>query len=226
MKIHRWSTTWSLGLTLIVWSATSSLAIHQGPFPGGVPGSGYGCDNPCNTGDKNYVVHAEINTYTMKNSGHVHNPQPLSPDGQDIAYQTRTFVGQSELSSPFCLNGYNGTTGPLGPCLSVNPGETLMFKMINKMNNGMNTTFQQVPADQNEFFKFIDSIPAGALPGLRAKKASDLKVLNQEDLPGVRVSFDDTNLHLHGLHVTPHMFYPQGTPDPEADWITITVSSR
>lgn len=39
-----------------------------------------------------------------------------------------------------------------------------------------------------------------------------------ENLPK---NFNWTNLHLHGLEIDPHLFEPQGTSDPKADYITI-----
>ena len=208
--------------SLLLGSARAASFFGDGPFPAGIPGSGYGCDLPCNTGDKNYVIHAKIATYNLANSGLVDNPQKLSPNSNDIAYKTRTFVGDADLSDPFCQGDDDGSNGVLGPCLSVNPGEIMNIKIINNFGNGM-SKFGQRPADENEFFSFIDSIPVGALPGPRAANAGELNILNEEDMPGVHVSFDDTNLHLHGLHVVPHMFYPQGTNNQDADWITITV---
>ncbi|GKY96574.1 hypothetical protein MPSEU_000617000 [Mayamaea pseudoterrestris] len=225
MKCFATSALPSILSSLLLVGSTLADSSTFGPFPNGVPGSGYGCENKCNSGDKNYVIYAKIRTYNMVNSGQVDTPQSLSPDGNDIAYMTRTFIGKPSASSPFCQNGYDGTTGPLGPCLSVNPGETMNVKIINKMDDGVDT-FSQVPADASQFFSFIDSIPEGALPGLRASSPADLNVLNEEDMPGVHVSFDDTNLHVHGLHVVPHMFYPMGTNNPDADWITITPKSE
>jgi hypothetical protein len=204
---------------------SSALAINPGPFPLGPEGSGYGCDRACNAGDKNYVIKAKIETYNMKNSGKVTLPQKLSPDGNDIAIKTRTFVGDSSRSDPFCQNGYNGTSGVLAPCLTVNPGETINILVVNEIGNGM-AEFNQVPADRKQFFGLIDSIPAGILPGPRAASFEDLNIVSEENMPGLDVSFDTTNIHLHGLHIIPHMFYPLGTADPDADWITIMVRRR
>ena len=58
----------------------------------------------------------------------------------------------------------------------------------------------------------------GPLPASPA----DMYITNEQDLPGWDVTYDDVNLHFHGMQVVPHMFYPQGTGDAKADWITIT----
>lgn len=166
------------------------------------------------------MIRAKIDTYNVKNSGKVTLPQNLSPNGKDIAIKTRTFVGDTKLSDPFCQNGYNGTTGHLGPCLIVNRGEKMMIKIINEIGDGM-AEFKQVPADREQFFDYVSKI--SPLPGPKPQSPKDLKIVNEEDMPGLGVSFDTVNLHTHRLHVTPHMFYPMGTADPDADWITITV---
>jgi hypothetical protein len=105
------------------------LARVVGPFPDGIPGSGYGCDRVCNDADVNYVIRASLETYMVPNT----RSTTLSSDGkQDVSMFT--FTGIANESSPFCRND-DGTTGPLGPCLTVNPGHSLKIKVINDMNN-------------------------------------------------------------------------------------------
>lgn len=41
------------------------------------------------------------------------------------------------------------------------------------------------------------------------------------DSQNVPKNYNWTNLHLHGLEIDPHLFEPQGTSDPKADYITI-----
>jgi FtsP/CotA-like multicopper oxidase with cupredoxin domain len=48
-----------------------------------------------------------------------------------------------------------------------------------------------------------------------------MKTPSIQDLTGWDATFDDTNIHFHGMQVSPHLFYPLGTRNPEADWITI-----
>ncbi|MEJ8573986.1 multicopper oxidase family protein [Microbaculum marinum] len=43
-------------------------------------------------------------------------------------------------------------------------------------------------------------------------------VIDEENVPK---NFNWTNLHLHGLEIDPHLFEPQGTSNPAADYITI-----
>ena len=42
----------------------------------------------------------------------------------------------------------------------------------------------------------------------------NMYVTNKQDMPGWDVSFDDVNIHFHGMQIVPHLFYPQGTANP------------
>jgi hypothetical protein len=47
----------------------------------------------------------------------------------------------------------------------------------------------------------------------------------EANVPGLEYGgFDNFNLHLHGWETQPHMFYPLGTSDPKAPWISIEPS--
>lgn len=48
--------------------------------------------------------------------------------------------------------------------------------------------------------------------------AIDKFIVDWENVPK---NYNWTNLHLHGLEIDPHLFYPQGTSNPKADYITI-----
>lgn len=181
-------------LTGAFFSAVNSNAAVVGPFPNGVPGSGYGCDNPCDGGDVNYVIRASIETYTIAGSG---KNELFGSNGEDIQTRVRTFTGEG---SPFCLDD-DGTTGPLAPCLAVNPGQTLKVKLINEMDSGMET-FNQSMSGLAEYWNSFEGV---------------------EDLG--QVTNDFTNLHLHGVQVYPHLFYPEGTGDPSAPWIETIPAS-
>ena len=106
----------------------------KGPYPHGVPGSGYGCSNQCSSGaDVHYVVKAKMEKYTIPGS------KNMFKDGRkdDFQVHTRTFVGVDDESSPFCDNAFDGTDGPLGPCLRVNPGQRITIKIENEIDHGM-----------------------------------------------------------------------------------------
>ena len=179
-------------LVLSWFTALASAASIIGPFPDGVPGSGYGCDSACDSGDVHYTIEALLDTYSVPGSEN----STLSKTGNPISMFTRTFVGVTSQSSPFCDGGYNGSTGPLGPCLQVNPGQRMTIKIINNMKDGMNLLMEK-KVELAEFYQFA-SLPIGWL-GPLPPSPNDFKILNYEDLPGWDASFDDVNLHLHGM---------------------------
>jgi len=240
-----------------------------------IPGSGYGCDLPCNTADVNYVLEATIDTYKVPGSrrmgdmafevdgGGLHETPAEnenssvvnlvwgpgsrpSTNHSDFYVRSRVFVdGGSE--SPHCF-GDNGTSGILGPCLQVSPGQSLMIKLVNKMADGMKTLEEHLPSTaewyaakyffsptqdgpEHEFMQTL--IPKGDVHTGKWPKSKDGDVRldsNVQNLPGWQTGedahgnhygFDVVNLHLHGMNVQPHLFHPQGTLDPDADWISV-----
>lgn len=110
------------------------------PFADGVSGSGYGCDRTCDGGDVNYVIRASLETYEIKGTGKA----GFETEGIDVSAFTRTFTGIADKSSPFCNGGDDGTTGPLGPCMTVNPGQKLYIRIVNDMDDGMERLKQQM----------------------------------------------------------------------------------
>ena len=114
--------------------ATQRTSAIVGSFPNGVPGSGYGCSNTCggpqDDADVYYTIRASIETYEVPNSENITGFPADRPAGP-VSMLTRTFTGVPEESSPFCDNGYDGTTGPLGPCLKVLPGQRVKIRIIN-----------------------------------------------------------------------------------------------
>ncbi|KAL3895256.1 MAG: hypothetical protein SGARI_007503, partial [Bacillariaceae sp.] len=123
----------ALAISVMMGVSSTTASVVKGPYPDGVPGSGFGCDNSCNSGDVNYVIKAKLAEYTVSGS----SESTLSSDGEDVGMFTRTFEGVPELSSPFCQDGYDGTEGPIGPCITVNPGQTMNIKIVNDMKDGM-----------------------------------------------------------------------------------------
>lgn len=227
-----------------------SLADAQtfyGPYPNGVPGSGYG---PCEMkGDVHFEIEARLEEYQIpgsakgisnrkkrkSRSSKSHSLQGQIADGNDISMYTRTWVG---TSGPFCdmssdsTGGYDGSAGPIGPCLQVRPGQTMTVQVTNNLKKGMQQ-LKQVGETPKSYWD-ITQIPG--IPDLDdldwnftdiAEKAEDMFVESKENLPGFDdITFDDVNMHFHGLVVTPHLFYPLGTNATDADWITITPSNE
>lgn len=111
-----------------------------GSFPDGVPGSGYGCDRTCGGPDNDdspdvyYTIRASLETYEVPGSEDI-DGFPADREPGPVSMFTRTWTGVSEESSqPFCDGGYDGTTGALGPCMKVLPGQKVKIRVINDMN--------------------------------------------------------------------------------------------
>lgn len=78
---------------------------------------------PDDDADVYYTIRASIETYMIPNSvGGLPNLN-VSSANESVGMLTRTFVGVPEESSPFCNGGDDGSTGALGPCLKVLPGQ-------------------------------------------------------------------------------------------------------
>eukprot|EP00978_Attheya_sp_CCMP212_P003455 scaffold7147_cov90-Attheya_sp.AAC.1 len=192
----------SIQLLLIALVAGSALAktTIKGPYNNGVEGSGFGCDNPCNDGDVNYVIRASLETYTIK--GTKNRDAAGFPPGEDVKAFTRTFTGVNQPgSSPFCNND-DGTTGPLNPCLTVNPGQKLRIKVINDMENGMTILKQNM--SKLEILQNYANL-AGVLnttgTGLNGTglNGTGFESTSTQNMPGYDTTFDVVNIHLHGL---------------------------
>ena len=144
---------WATKLTI-----SNSEVVHS--FPNGVPGSGYGCNNPCNDGDVNYVVRASLETYDLPSTfaGPIPGFDTTTPNAT-VSMLTRTFVGdKNESLSEFCYEGDDGTSGPLGPCLTVRPGQTMKIKVVNDMKDGMTKLKQhKVELEQRRRGQFEES---------------------------------------------------------------------
>jgi hypothetical protein len=46
----------------------------------------------------------------------------------------------------------------------------------------------------------------------------DMFITNEVDLPGWDATYDDVNLHFHGMQIVPHLFYPEGTANPNGTY--------
>lgn len=186
-------------------------------------GTGYGCDNACNFGDVNYVVEAQIRTYTVPGSA------KLGLDGEnDIALKVRTFEA-GDGSSSMCEIDHkeDGKRGPLGPCMQVNPGQILNVKLVNNLVNGMQEFNQRAVTVKDYYDLVSDPTHAGLDSGVgnnwngTVGKLEDLEKASMgQDIPGKEASFDVVNLHFHGMDVMPHLFHPLGTAAANAPWIT------
>ena len=106
---------------------------------------------------------------------------------------------------------YNGRT--YGPNIETTPGSTLSIKIVNKLPPNPPAT-----------------VPAGSVPIPTTRSMMDM--INPRfhgpmqgsgtiDAMNNPHGFNSTNLHVHGIQTTPHLFDPVGTSDPLAELIQI-----
>ena len=80
-------------------------------------------------------------------------------------------AGTSFISGELSEGGgpYDGSTGPMGPCLAVNPGQTLTVQVKNRMDEGMKK-LGQTGTDLHRYWELAkegpDSAPAGVASGV------------------------------------------------------------
>lgn len=120
----------------------------------------------------------------------------------------------------------------LGPVLEIEPGQTFQIKVINRMvQEGEYADIGPEPPKPEDWFYLIDrkSGPSAFLHGLdplgfpMENDCGPNTPLDQIYIDEVNVpkNYDWTNLHTHGLQVTPHLFEPEGTLEAAADYITV-----
>ena len=169
-------------------------------------------------------MRASLENYVLKGSENAPGFPDKNPSDGPVGMFTRTFTGIRSESSQFC-NDDDGTTGPLGPCLLVKPGQKVKIRLVNDMEDGMSKLMQE-KATVEQYWKMVNETGHPSLDeiewfGEAPSSPEEMTITNLQDLPGQDATFDDVNLHLHGMQIVPHLFYPQGTADPMAEWITV-----
>lgn len=173
-----------------------------------------------------YTLVAQFAKYELGLEYTVNKDGKLDPYGTEIKsesfeYPCRSWAKDGVLDDNF-----------LGPVLEMEPGQTLKIKIINKMiEEGEFANIGPVEPKPEDWFYLIDQQngPSIALNKLDpfgypfankctpATKIEDIFV----DEVNVPKNYNWTNLHTHGLQVTPHLFEPEGTLDEKSDYITI-----
>lgn len=197
-------------------------AVLSGIAVGGKFLSDYGCDLECNQGDVVYEIEAVVDRIRIPGNfsefycEECHEQRPFKGVSEVYA-NVRTFRATNNTKqSKFCemMDGYDGVKGITGPCLQVLPGQTMSIKLINNMHDAMEELDTHIPS-RKEWWE-----SAGRPKPL--KKMHPEKETT-ENIPGWAFDgtvFDTTNLHFHGLKIVPHLFYPLGTNEPTAPWIS------
>ena len=134
----------------------------------------------------------------------------LSPGGLfsgytlNVGYATNTVGGYRMRTRT-----YNAST--LGPILETKPGSTLSIRVNNALPPNPPATVPKsaripAPASMMEAMKRTAS---------RTASSTTIDPMNNPH------EFNTTNLHVHGIQTTPHLFNPVGTSDPAAMMLAI-----
>lgn len=118
----------------------------------------------------------------------------------------------------------------MGPTIEVKAGNKLVIKVINHINTTISDVIGPRPPTKSDWIPYMDpSNPANNYVAMQAygltftntptTDIEEINVINSELIPG---NYDDVNLHLHGLNIKPHLFFPIGTSDPNAEYIAIS----
>jgi suppressor of ftsI len=109
---------------------------------------------------------------------------------------------------------YNGRT--LGPTLRVTPGTTLRVDVVNDLpaNPPAHVPVGRVRVARPNMNRMF------ARPVRFGWSNSTIDPMNNPH------AFNTTNLHVHGIQTTPHLFHPIGTSNPAAEMISIEPGQR
>lgn len=158
--------------------------------------------------------------YTVDENGKIDPAGKITKSGP-FKYMCRTFAKDGVVDENF-----------LGPVIELKPGQKFSVLVKNRM------------FEKGEYAGIgpAENKPKDWLPILSGKTGPSAFLHKQDPLgfalagpcgPGTPIdkfyvdwvnmpkNYNWTNLHTHGLQVTPHIFEPEGTLDPKADYITI-----
>ncbi len=138
-----------------------------------------------------------------------------------FTYKSRTWAKDGVVDENF-----------LGPVLEVVPGQTFRVKIVNQLfEEGEYADIGPIAPKPEDWLFLInrDLTEATSLNKLdplgysmtnTCTAQTEMKdfVVDEVNIPK---NFNWTNLHVHGLQVTPHLFEPEGTLEKDADYITI-----
>jgi len=130
-------------------------------------------------------------------------------------------------NATFWARGYcpeQGECGLYGPTIRTRPGQKLTILVKNQINPIESAKAgPRVPVGPDDWIPLMNNV-TGRYAGLQGcyftftGRDTDPKVMNHMNMPH---DFDGTNLHLHGLTVEPHLYFPFATSDPESEMIDI-----
>ncbi len=120
----------------------------------------------------------------------------------------------------------------LGPLLELSPGQKFSVLVKNELHEMGDYKDYGPPAPSVEDWYSIINQKTGPSVFLHQDQPLGFPFFNtckpgspvdafQVDTENLPKNYNWTNLHLHGLEIDPHLFEPQGTSDPKANYITV-----
>jgi len=149
------------------------------------------------------------------------NPASKTMKSGRFQYKSRTWAKDGVVDQNF-----------LGPVLELKPGQPFSVKIVNQLfEEGEYENIGPPEPKPEDWFYLIDrnkgpsaflhkSDPLGFSMTNSCDPDTDISKIYVDEV-NIPKNYNWTNLHTHGLQVTPHLFEPEGTLDPEADYITI-----
>jgi len=115
--------------------------------------------------------------------------------------------------------------------LVVKPGETIAILMRNEVPADTPPIENQLESTELDLEAWLPELNASnpnarnygiqsggfTFQGPTPTSVDQVSIPNPENIPH---KYNHLNLHLHGLVVQPHLFFPQGTMEADADWIS------
>lgn len=173
-----------------------------------------------------YKLVAQFANYPLELEYGVGKDGKLDQGSPDVA------TGQFEyLCRSWGLDGvFDGNF--LGPVLELKPGQNFSIKIVNNLRE--EGIFKDIgPAEpkpedwlplidpKNGEYAFLHNVDPLGMPFANDCNASSSMADITVDEVNIPRNYNWTNLHLHGLQITPHLFEPEGTLDKASDYITI-----
>lgn len=174
----------------------------------------------------NYTLVAKFATYELDleygvdQSGKLDATSKIMKSGK-FNYKCRTWAEDGVVDNNF-----------LGPVIELEPGKTFRIEIKNELfEEGAYKDIGPAEPKPEDWFYLINkkSGPSAFLHNLdqlgfpmmnncTPQTSLDDIYIDEVNIPK---NYNWTNLHTHGLQVTPHLFEPEGTLDEKSDYITI-----
>eukprot|EP00529_Nitzschia_sp_RCC80_P016040 CAMPEP_0113500606 /NCGR_PEP_ID=MMETSP0014_2-20120614/32433_1 /TAXON_ID=2857 /ORGANISM="Nitzschia sp." /LENGTH=669 /DNA_ID=CAMNT_0000394983 /DNA_START=103 /DNA_END=2109 /DNA_ORIENTATION=+ /assembly_acc=CAM_ASM_000159 len=177
--------------------------------------------------DRYYELIAGYYKYWIPNFPSIEAINEEDYENKDGAYwQVRTVIGGEGFD-----DSDRNENVTLGPTMVVKPGETMAILMRNNVpadTPPVENQLLQVELDPDWWLAGLNaSNPDGSNYGIQSggfvfqgptpTSMDQVSIPNEENIPHM---YNHLNLHLHGMVIQPHLFFPQGTMEAEAEWVS------